>query len=323
MSENTNAAPDKAGDREGAIREFAKAILHGDDEHQSWLLEAAHAFIVGDPMPSARGKGAALTTGNETPSAGGLDASFIIDRWDGKTMAQRAAPTPDSPAPAPSGAEREAVEEQIARMFAKVRGHTDLDYPITTTNAGKVPVWTFYRENAREVLAFASALRPAPTGSGEPDSRAGVLWSAWSEDDCDSDPRIDPLASKVTEWFIGRWPLGAEEPECRILIGEGRKAEVIARRVAGKLTSILNTDSIRPAALQSAPIASAAAGPVEEEDALYKAFKHADDEDWKYILSTVGFGGRARFWHAVLTEARAALATPTPDPHPVPAKEGR
>ncbi len=73
---------------------------------------------------------------------------------------------------------------------------------------------------------------------------AGVLWSAWSEDDCDSDPRIDPMAQKVTEWFVGRWPLGADEPECRILVGAGRSAEIIARRIAEKLTSALNTDAI-------------------------------------------------------------------------------
>lgn len=76
-------------------------------------------------------------------------------------------------------------------------------------------------------------------------SKPGVLWSAWSEDDCDSDPHIDPMAQKVTEWFVGRWPIGAEEPECRVLIGAGRSAEIIARRIADNLTSILNTDVIR------------------------------------------------------------------------------
>ncbi|MCP1545362.1 hypothetical protein [Methylorubrum extorquens] len=76
------------------------------------------------------------------------------------------------------------------------------------------------------------------------DIKRNALWSAWPEDDCDSDPRIDPMAQKITEWFVGRWPRGAEEPECRILIGEGRSAEIIARRIAEKLTSVLNTDAI-------------------------------------------------------------------------------
>lgn len=40
-----------------AIRAFAYAILHGDDEHRAWLIEAAEAFIVNDPIPEPRGKG--------------------------------------------------------------------------------------------------------------------------------------------------------------------------------------------------------------------------------------------------------------------------
>ena len=47
------------------------------------------------------------------------------------------------------------------------------------------------------------------------------------------------------------------------------------------------------------------------EDALRDAFRHVDDHDWNYLLSTLGYGGRARFWHAVFVEARAALANPT------------
>src|SRR5690242_9315440 len=39
------------------IRAFAKAILHGDDEHREWLTEAAEAFIAGTPLPPPRGKG--------------------------------------------------------------------------------------------------------------------------------------------------------------------------------------------------------------------------------------------------------------------------
>ncbi|WP_232629111.1 hypothetical protein [Methylobacterium sp. Leaf118] len=76
------------------------------------------------------------------------------------------------------------------------------------------------------------------------ETRTAALWSAWPEDDCDSDPRIDPMAQKTTEWFVGRWPNGADEPECRILIGGGRSAEIVARRIAEKLTSILSTGTI-------------------------------------------------------------------------------
>ncbi len=39
------------------IRLFAKLVLHGDDEHRGWLLEAAERFIAGEPMPEPRGKG--------------------------------------------------------------------------------------------------------------------------------------------------------------------------------------------------------------------------------------------------------------------------
>lgn len=39
------------------IREFAEAIMHGDDEHQSWLRDAAEAFVLGQPVPPPRGSG--------------------------------------------------------------------------------------------------------------------------------------------------------------------------------------------------------------------------------------------------------------------------
>lgn len=45
-----------------AVREFATAILHGDDEHRAWLLEAAEAFIAGHPLPAPRGKGTLLVS---------------------------------------------------------------------------------------------------------------------------------------------------------------------------------------------------------------------------------------------------------------------
>jgi hypothetical protein len=39
------------------IRKFARSILHGDDDHRAWLLEAAECFIEGKAMPPPRGKG--------------------------------------------------------------------------------------------------------------------------------------------------------------------------------------------------------------------------------------------------------------------------
>lgn len=103
-----------------------------------------------------------------------------------------------------------------------------------------------------------------PGNFSRPAAAPIVNWSAWSETDADSHPS-DPGVSYCTEWFIGRWPIGAEEPECRVLIGSGRSAEVIARRVAEKLSSILNTDRLRaihPQA-EAAPAGEAAkpAGP--------------------------------------------------------------
>lgn len=44
------------------IREFARLILHGDEEHRDWLIEAADAFIAGEEMPPPRGKGLPPTT---------------------------------------------------------------------------------------------------------------------------------------------------------------------------------------------------------------------------------------------------------------------
>lgn len=40
--------------RAAHIRNFTKAILHGDDEHRAWLQEAAEAFIEGRELPPPR-----------------------------------------------------------------------------------------------------------------------------------------------------------------------------------------------------------------------------------------------------------------------------
>lgn len=37
-----------------SIRNFARSILHGDDEHRKWLLEAAEAFVTGEALPAPR-----------------------------------------------------------------------------------------------------------------------------------------------------------------------------------------------------------------------------------------------------------------------------
>ena len=93
--------------------------------------------------------------------------------------------------------------------------------------------------------APTASVRPADASINSRDAAASlVAWWAWSENDADSDPS-DPGVTHCTEWFIGRWPVGADEPEFRILIGGGRPAEVIARRVAERLRSIANTDGLR------------------------------------------------------------------------------
>jgi hypothetical protein len=41
--------------------------------------------------------------------------------------------------------------------------------------------------------------------------------------------------------------------------------------------------------------------------ALRRPWRAVDDQDWNYIMSVIGDGGRDRFWKAVLTEMRTAL----------------
>ena len=40
-----------------ALHHFVDAILHGDQKHRSWLLEAKWCFINGEPIPYPRGSG--------------------------------------------------------------------------------------------------------------------------------------------------------------------------------------------------------------------------------------------------------------------------
>jgi hypothetical protein len=39
-----------------ALRAFTQAILHGDDVHRAWLVQAAEAYIAGGPMPPVQSK---------------------------------------------------------------------------------------------------------------------------------------------------------------------------------------------------------------------------------------------------------------------------
>lgn len=38
-----------------AVREFAKAILHGNARHKAWLIMAAERFVEGKPVRKQRG----------------------------------------------------------------------------------------------------------------------------------------------------------------------------------------------------------------------------------------------------------------------------
>lgn len=40
-----------AFDREVAVQDFANKILHGDEKHRAWLIEAAQCFAAGKPLP--------------------------------------------------------------------------------------------------------------------------------------------------------------------------------------------------------------------------------------------------------------------------------
>lgn len=49
-----NEAPAQCDAKSAAVLNFARAILHGDDVHRQWLLEAAQAFVTGEPLPPPR-----------------------------------------------------------------------------------------------------------------------------------------------------------------------------------------------------------------------------------------------------------------------------
>jgi hypothetical protein len=38
-------------EQEDAVRHFTSLILHGDDEHKRWLLDACECFVMGRDVP--------------------------------------------------------------------------------------------------------------------------------------------------------------------------------------------------------------------------------------------------------------------------------
>ena len=50
-----------------SVTRFVRAVLHGDDEHRVWLMEAAECFVAGKPLPEPRGKGTRSTPDPATP----------------------------------------------------------------------------------------------------------------------------------------------------------------------------------------------------------------------------------------------------------------
>lgn len=62
------APAERAPDAVPDVRAFAMAILHGDEEHQAWLIEAANRWIEGKDMPPPRSK----QSPSPTPDDGSL-----------------------------------------------------------------------------------------------------------------------------------------------------------------------------------------------------------------------------------------------------------
>lgn len=60
-----------------SIRAFAQAILHGNADHRSWLIEAAECFIRGDAPPKPRG----LQPSNEATSTDVLRDALDKLEW--------------------------------------------------------------------------------------------------------------------------------------------------------------------------------------------------------------------------------------------------
>lgn len=54
VDEKALEAATQANSGGDAVLTFAKAILHGDQTHRDWLIEAAHAFIAGGTLPAPK-----------------------------------------------------------------------------------------------------------------------------------------------------------------------------------------------------------------------------------------------------------------------------
>lgn len=69
----------------------------------------------------------------------------------------------------------------------------------------------------------------------------------------------------------------------------------------------LRFDAARCEADFSRGIATNIVEAADEIERLRDPYRAVDDEDWQFIMSKLGNGGRGRFWKAVLTEVRGAL----------------
>lgn len=58
------------------------------------------------------------------------------------------------------------------------------------------------------------------------------------------------------------------------------------------------------------PAPSAPAGAIDDAISLRHPWRAVDGQDWEYLFSKLGYGGRDKFWRAVLSEMRAALTAP-------------
>lgn len=320
MNANRNAAPDKAGDREGPRlipREMPATMqeriaFNLSDEFGANFVEANQRFAKA-VYAEAYAAGAALTTGNETPSAARSEGV------PGLGWPPPVSPTPDSPAPAPSGAEREAYLCEVERLIRVAMQQEMINGDVNRVENRAA----FAQQTARKI----AALRPAPTGSGEPDSRAGVE---------QMEAALEFYADPDTYCAIGFFP----DRPCGEFMDDFSDEHDPGYPKPGKRARAAL------AALQSAPIASAAAGPVVDVAPMRLSGGRTD-----YYVR-LSCGGRTQPPHVFRERFKAEYevahlqwvlglrpdepdlmaydeasypndATPTPDPHPVPAMEGR
>lgn len=70
----------------GTVREFARAILHGDEKHRAWLLDAAERFVAGVAIdnPAARAAPVEAPSGSLLRPALTFPNHPVIPRTDAK-----------------------------------------------------------------------------------------------------------------------------------------------------------------------------------------------------------------------------------------------